>query len=208
MSYTVTLIPGNGIGPEVTDSAVTIINATGVNIQWERVEAGIDVIPTYGTPIPDTVIESVKKNKIALKGPLTTLVAKGFPSANVTLRKELDLFANVRPCRSLKKIKTRYENVDLIIVRENTEDLYSCIEHIVAPGVAEGVKIITSYASLRIAKFTFDYAQRKGRKKVTVVHKVNIMKVTDGLFLQAAKKISEEYPGIEYEEKIVDNLAM
>jgi len=208
MSYHVTLIPGDGIGPEVTDSAVKVIEATGVKVVWEKVEAGIDVISKYGTPIPDSVIESVKKNKVALKGPLTTLVAKGFPSVNVALRKKLDLYANVRPCHSLKGVKTRFEEVDLVIMRENTEDLYSGIEHIVAPGVAEGIKIITSFASDRIANFTFNYARAKGRKKVTVVHKANIMKVTDGLFLQSAQKVSNEYPEIEYEEKIVDNLAM
>lgn len=208
MKHKITLIPGDGIGPEVTTAAIRIIEAAGVNVQWEKVQAGMDVISTYGKPLPDEVLKSIRRNKIALKGPLTTLVAKGFSSANVELRKTLDLYANVRPVKNMPGIKSRYQNVDIIVIRENTEDLYSGIEHLVAPGVTESLKIITHRASKRIAKFAFNYAKKYGRKKITAVHKANIMKLTDGLFLECAREEAKKHSHIEYEEKIVDNLAM
>lgn len=208
MRKTVTLIPGDGIGPEVTGAAVKILAAAGADIVWEEVEAGIDVVSKYGKPLPDDVIESIKMNKVALKGPLTTIVAKGFGSVNVELRKRLDLYANLRPVRNVPGIQTRFQDVNLIVIRENTEDLYSGIEHMVAPGVTESLKIITKEASTKISRFAFEYARKRGRKKVTAVHKANIMKLSDGLFLECAKKVSEHYPDIEYQEVIVDNLAM
>ena len=204
----VTLIPGDGIGPEVTAAATRVIDASGANLQWERVEAGIGVVKEYGKPLPDHVIDSIKKNKTALKGPLTTIVGKGFASVNVELRKTLDLYANLRPVHNLPGLPSRFGDIDLIVVRENTEDLYSGIEHRVAPGVTESLKIITRKASRRIAKFAFEYARDHGRKKVTAVHKANIMKLSDGLFIECSKSVSKNYPEIEYQEIIVDNLAM
>ncbi len=208
MPRKVTLIPGDGIGPEVTGAAINLLEAAGANIEWERVEAGIDVVSKYGKPLPDEVIESIKKNKVALKGPLTTIVAKGFASVNVELRKRLNLYANLRPVRNVPGIQSRFQEVDLVVIRENTEDLYSGIEHIVAPGVTESMKIITRVASTNIATFAFEYARKRGRKKVTAVHKANIMKLSDGLFLDCAQKVAEKFSDIEYEEIIVDNLAM
>lgn len=205
---TVTLIPGDGIGPEVTGAAVRILDAAGAGLRWEKVEAGIDVVSKYGKPLPDDVIESIKKNKVALKGPLTTIVAKGFRSVNVELRRKLDLYANLRPVRNVAGIQTRFQDVNLVVVRENTEDLYSGIEHIVAPGVTESMKIITKEASTKIARFAFEYARQRERKKVTAVHKANIMKLSDGLFLDCAQRVAADYPDIEYQEIIVDNLAM
>lgn len=208
MATKVTLIPGDGIGPEVSAAAVKIIDASGADLQWEVVDAGIGVVKEYGKPLPDYVLESIKKNKVALKGPLTTVVGKGFASVNVELRKTLDLYANLRPVRNLPGLQSRFGDIDLIVVRENTEDLYSGIEHRVAPGVTESLKIITRKASRRIAKFAFDYARQHGRKKVTAVHKANIMKMSDGLFIECSKSVAKDYPEIEYEEIIVDNLAM
>lgn len=208
MSQTVTLIAGDGIGPEVTRAARQILEAVGADIEWEPVEAGIDVVPKYGKPLPDEVIESIKRNKVALKGPLTTIVAKGFGSVNVELRKRLHLYANLRPVRNVPGIQGRFSDVNLVVIRENTEDLYSGIEHMVAPGVTESLKVITKEASTKIATFAFEYARSRGRKKVTAVHKANIMKLSDGLFLECSQKVAEEYPDIEYEEIIVDNLAM
>jgi isocitrate dehydrogenase (NAD+) len=208
MTTRVTLIPGDGIGPEITEAAVRIIDAAGANIEWEIQEAGMKVFAEHNKAVPDTLLESIRRNKTALKGPLTTLVGKGFASANVTLRKELDLYANLRPVRNLAGIPSRYENIDLIIVRENTEDLYAGIEHVVVPGVTASIKIITSLASERIARFAFEYARRRHRRKVTAVHKANIMKLTDGLFLESARKVAAEYPDIEFEDQIVDALCM
>jgi len=208
MSKKVTLIPGDGIGPEVTGAAVRVLDAAGADLEWEEVEAGIGVVGKYGKPLPDHVLESIKKNKVALKGPLTTIVAKGFASVNVELRRKLHLYANLRPVRNVPGIQTRFEDVNLVVIRENTEDLYSGIEHMVAPGVTESLKVITKDASTRIAKFAFEYARARGRKKVTAVHKANIMKLSDGLFLECAQEVAEQYPDIEYEEVIVDNLAM
>lgn len=206
--FTVTLIPGDGIGPEVVESAVRVVEATGVPVQWERFEAGTEVMNKYGTPLPDEVFNSVLTNRIALKGPITTPIGTGYSSPNVMLRKRLNLFANVRPVRNLPGVKTRYENVDLVVIRENSEDLYSGLEHIVVPGVVESLKIITERASLRIARFAFEYAVTHGRKKVTAVHKANIMKLSDGLFLECCRRVARDYPQIEYEELIVDNTCM
>ncbi len=186
MSHRVTLIPGDGIGPEIMKAATSILEATGVRFDWVEHEAGIRAYEKTGNPLPETLLDSIKENKVAFKGPLTTLVGEGFPSANVALRKGLDLYANLRPVRTVVGVESRYKDINLVIVRENTEDLYSGIEHIIMPGVTQGMKVITAYASTRIARFAFDYAQRRGRKKVTAVHKANIMKLTDGLFLDSA----------------------
>ncbi len=204
----VTLIPGDGIGPEVSAAAVKVIDAAGANLEWEEAEAGIGVVEKYGKPLPDHVIEAIKKNRVALKGPLTTIVGKGFASVNVELRKTLDLYANLRPVRNLPGIASRFGDIDLVVVRENTEDLYSGLEQKIAPGVTQSLKIITGKASKRIVEFAFDYAVKHRRKKVTAVHKANIMKISDGLFLETAKKVAKKYPKIKYQEVIVDNLCM
>ncbi len=206
--YAVTLIPGDGIGPEVVDAAVQILEATGLVFEWDRQDAGAEVVSRYGTALPDHVVTSILKNRIALKGPVATPVGGGFTSVNVTLRKRLGLYANVRPARNLPGIKTPFENVDVVVVRENSEDLYAGIEHVVVPGVVESLKIITEVASTRIARHAFDYAVANGRKKITAVHKANIMKLSDGLFLDCCRKVSREYPDITYDEMIVDNCCM
>lgn len=206
--HNITLIPGDGIGPEITDSVVKIIEKAGVQINWDIQMAGADVAEKEGTPLPDRVINSIKKNKIALKAPVTTPIGKGFRSVNVQLRKELDLYANLRPCKNLDGIKTRFDNVDLIIVRENTEDLYAGIERQIDADTAESIKIITRKASLRIAEFAFDYAIKNNRKLVTAVSKANICKLSDGLFLECCKEVAQKYPQIEYKEILVDNLCM
>lgn len=208
MPYIITLIPGDGVGPQIVEAARRVIDAAGVPINWEVVEAGEAMIEKCGTPLPQYVLDSIKKNKIALKGPLTTPVGKGFRSVNVTLRQELNLFANVRPARNLPGVETRFSGVDLIIVRENTEDLYGGIEHRVGRDAAESIKIITREASMRIARFAFELARREGRRKVTAVHKANIMKLSDGLFLECARQVAEGYQDIEYEEYIVDAMCM
>ncbi len=208
MEYTVTLIPGDGIGPEITKVAVKVIEATGVKIKWEEVLAGESALCEYGDPLPDHVLASIRKNKVALKGPLTTPVGGGFQSVNLRIRKALDLYANLRPIKKFPGIKTPFDNIDLIIVRENTEDLYSGLEHIVVPGVVESLKIITERASKRIAQFAFSVAERWNRKKVTAVHKANIMKLSDGLFLKSVREEAVKHPEIEYNELIVDNAAM
>ncbi|MDA8235494.1 MAG: isocitrate/isopropylmalate dehydrogenase family protein [Clostridia bacterium] len=208
MAYNVTLIPGDGIGPEVAEAARRVIDATGVDINWEVVEAGEGVMTEYGTPLPDYVLDSIKKNKVALKGPVTTPVGKGFRSVNVTLRQALNLYANVRPAKTFPGITTRYTDVDLVIFRENTEDLYAGIEHMVGADAAESIKIITRAASERISRYAFEYAKREGRKKVTAVHKANIMKLSDGLFLESARKVAADYPEIEFEDVIVDAMCM
>lgn len=205
--YNVTLIPGDGIGPEVSKSMVRVVEATGIDINWEIVNAGLNVIEEYNTPLPDHVIESIKKNKIAIKGPITTQVGKGFKSVNVTLRQALDLYVNLRPIKTFKGIKSRYENVDLVIVRENTEDLYAGIEHKVGDYGAESIKIITKGACERIVEFACDYVKENNRKKLTGVHKANIMKLTDGLFLKVFRDISEKNK-INYNDLIVDAAAM
>src|SRR5512132_2662021 len=209
VTYTVTLIPGDGIGPELADATTTVLEATGLEFEWRSVDAGESQIAIHGTPLPEAVLDSIRETRVALKGPLTTPVGEGFRSVNVTLRQALDLYANLRPARSMKGVETRYENVDLIIVRENTEDLYAGIEHRVGPDAAESIKIITRFASERIARFAFEYALANGRQKVTAVHKANIMKLTDGLFLESCRTVAADYEGrIEFEDRIVDNMCM
>lgn len=206
--HKITLINGDGIGPEITESVVKIIDATGLKIDWDLQTAGADVIETEGTPLPKRVLDSIKRNKVALKAPVTTPIGKGFRSVNVQLRKELDLYANLRPCKNLPNIKTKFDNVDIVVVRENTEDLYAGIEHQVDSDTAESIKIITRKASERISKFAFDYAIKNNRKEVCVVTKANIMKLSDGLFLECFRKISKDYPQIKPREILVDNLCM
>src|SRR5260370_32187251 len=208
MRHRVTLIPGDGIGPEVALAARRIIDAVGVGIDWEEVQARASGPGLEGESISQKVVESVRRNKLALKGPLATAIAGGAPSVNVALRQTLELYANLRPVKNLPGVKARVENVDLVIVRENTEDLYSGLEHTVGPGVVESLKIITEKASTRIARFAFDYARRMQRKKIHAIHKANIMKLSDGLFLQCARKVSAEYAEIQYNELIVDNACM
>lgn len=208
MKHNITLIPGDGIGPEIIAATVRIIEATGVDIEWETQIIGAQALEKFGTTIPDTTIESIRRNRIALKGPLTTPVGKGFTSVNVGLRKSLDLYANVRPVKALPNVPCRYPELDLVIVRENTESLYAGLEHIVVPGVVESLKIITEKASTRICKYAFDYAVANNRKKVTAVHKANIMKLSDGLFLECFYNVSKNYPDIEADDKIVDNACM
>jgi len=205
---TVTLIPGDGIGPEVSEAAVRVLDAAGAEIEWERHIAGREALEKCGNPLPPEVMESIRRNRLALKGPITTQVGGGFKSINVQLRQALDLYANLRPSRSLPSIPSRFEGVDIVVVRENTEDLYSGLEHTVVPGVVESLKIITEKASLRIARFAFDYARRHGRKRVTAVHKANIMKLSDGLFLDCVRRVAQEYPEIKADDKIVDNMCM
>lgn len=205
--YRVTLIPGDGIGPEVSKAMKKVVEATGVKIEWEEVNAGEGVIEKYKTPIPKYVIDSIKKNKVAIKGPITTPVGQGFRSVNVTLRQELDLYVNLRPIKSFKGIKSRYENIDLVIVRENTEDLYAGIEHKIGDFAAETIKIITKGASERIVEFACDYVEKNKRKKLTAVHKANIMKLSDGLFLDTFKEVVENR-GVYYDDLIVDAAAM
>jgi isocitrate dehydrogenase (NAD+) len=205
---TVTLLPGDGIGPEVSNSTVRVLDAAGADIEWERHIAGAEALEKYGNPLPPEVLESIRRNGLALKGPVTTQVGGGFKSINVQLRQELDLYANLRPSRSLPSIASRFEGVDIIVVRENTEDLYAGLEHVVVPGVVESLKIITEKASLRIARFAYEYARRHGRKRVTAVHKANIMKLSDGLFLDCVRRVAVEYPEIRSDDKIVDNMCM
>jgi isocitrate dehydrogenase (NAD+) len=209
MSYAVTLIPGDGIGPELTQAARGVLASTGIGFEWDVQQAGEATIASEGTPLPDRVIESIRHTGIALKGPITTPVGGGFRSVNVSLRQALDLYANVRPARSMVGVESRYTDVDLVIVRENTEDLYAGIEHRVGPDAAESIKIITRGASQRIARYAFEYAVRNGRSKVTAVHKANIMKLSDGLFLESCQQVAAEYAGrIAFEDRIVDNMCM
>jgi isocitrate dehydrogenase (NAD+) len=208
MSYTVTLIPGDGIGPEVVAAAVRVLSATGIDFDWETEPAGVSAIGEHGTPLPPRVLDSVRKNKVALKGPTETPVAGGHRSVNVEMRQQLDLYANLRPVESLPGVKSRYDAVDLIVVRENTESLYSGLEHVVVPGVVESLKIITEKASTRIAAFAFEHARTHGRKRVTVAHKANIMKLSDGLFLDCCRRVAKDHPEIQYDELIVDNCCM
>jgi isocitrate dehydrogenase (NAD+) len=184
------------------------VAATGVEIEWEDVEAGADVMGKYGTPLPEQVLESVRRNKVAIKGPITTPVGSGFRSVNVGLRKELDLYANLRPAVTIPGVRSRFEGIDLVVVRENTEDLYAGVEHMVGRNAAESIKIITREATERVARFAMEYARREGRRKVTAVHKANIMKLSDGLFLQVATEVAADYPDVEFEDRIVDNMAM
>jgi len=208
MTHAVTLIPGDGIGPEVTDAVVSILDRSGVSIAWERHEAGVTAYEQSGATLPTTLIDSVRRNRVALKGPVTTPVGAGFASVNVGLRKALELYANLRPVRSLPGVVSRFEGVDLVIVRENTEDLYSGLEHVVVPGVVESLKIITARASTQIAEFAFDYARRHERQKITAIHKANIMKLGDGLFLESIRRVAATRPDVTYDEQIVDAACM
>ena len=209
MAHRVTLIPGDGIGPELAEATRRVLDASGVEFEWETLDAGEAVMAQYGTPLPEHVLESIRRNKVAIKGPITTPIGGGFRSVNVTLRQVLGLYANLRPGRSIKGLQTRYEDVDLVIVRENTEDLYAGIEHMVGRDAAESIKIITREASERIARFAFEYAVANGRHKVTAVHKANIMKLSDGLFLESCRAVAAEYEGrVAFEDRIVDNMCM
>ena len=208
MRHKVTLIPGEGIGPEVAAATRRILDAAGVQIDWEEIGARTDGSSDQGKVVNQAAVESVRRNRVALKGPMATAIAGGAPSVNVALRKKLDLYANLRPVKNLTGVKSRFENVDLIIVRENTEDLYSGLEHEVVPGVVESLKIITEKASTRIARFAFEYARRHGRKKIHAIHKANIMKLSDGLFLKSVRTVAAQFPEIEYKELIVDNACM
>ncbi len=208
MKPKITLIPGDGIGPEVTGATISVLRATGFEAEWETFVVGAEALSRGADPLPQDLIDSILRNKIALKGPVATPIGTGFVSSNVRLRKALDLYANLRPVKSLKGVRSRYENVDLIVVRENTEDLYSGLEHEVVPGVVESLKIITDKASRRIARFAFEHARIEGRKKVTAIHKANIMKLSDGLFLRCFREVSKEYPEIEANDLIVDNACM
>ncbi|MFT4114728.1 isocitrate dehydrogenase (NAD(+)) [Silvibacterium sp.] len=207
-THKVTLIPGDGIGPEVSNAVVRILEASGVKFDWETYAAGAEAFEKYQEYIPKALYESIERNKVALKGPVTTPVGGGFPSINVTLRKKFELFANFRPIKNLPGLETRYPGVDLIIIRENTEGLYVGLEHEVVPGVVEAIKIVTEKASTRIAKFAFEYAQKHGRKKIHAIHKANIMKLSDGLFIRCSKNVSKDFPDITYGEHIVDNTCM
>ncbi len=208
MSHRITLVPGDGIGPEVTDAVVQILSAAAVSIDWERHDAGIIALDTHQTPLPDELIQSIRRNRVALKGPVTTPIGEGFTSVNVGLRKALDLYANLRPVANIAGIPARFSNVNLVIVRENTEDLYSGLEHEVVPGVVESLKIITDKASTRIGEFAFAYAQANNRKRVTAVHKANIMKLGDGLFLDSVRAVAKHHPALTYDERIVDAACM
>ena len=208
MKHRITLIAGDGIGPEVTGAVVKILDSAGLDVEWDSYPAGVLAMDAYGTPLPEQLLESIRGNKVALKGPVTTPVGGGFTSVNVGLRKALDLFANLRPVWNIPSVPSRYEGVDLVIVRENTEDLYSGLEHEVIPGVVESLKIITEHASTRIAKFAFEHARKHGRKRITAVHKANIMKMSDGLFIKCVKNVCESYPEITCDERIVDAACM
>ncbi len=208
MAHKVTLIPGDGIGPEISDAVVRILEATGVKFAWERQEAGAEAYEKFHEYLPQELIDSFERTRVALKGPITTPIGGGFSSINVALRRRFELYANFRPIRNLPHIPTRYPDVDLIIVRENTEGLYSGIEHEVVPGVVESLKIITAKASTRIAKFAFEYARKNKRKRIHCIHKANIMKMSDGLFLRCTRDVAKGYPEITYGEHIVDNTCM
>jgi isocitrate dehydrogenase (NAD+) len=208
MRHKVTLIPGEGIGPEVATATRRILGAAGVQIDWEELEGRTDKTTESGQLVSQLAVESVRKNHVALKGPMATAIAGGAPSVNVALRKALDLYANLRPVKNLPGVKSHFDNVDLIIVRENTEDLYSGLEHEVVPGVVESLKIITERASTRIARFAFEYAKRHGRQRIHGIHKANIMKLSDGLFLRSVRAVAAQFPEIEYKELIVDNACM
>ena len=208
MARTITLIPGDGIGPEITESVCHIFKHASVDVDWERHDAGVVAFKKHGDSLPAELLESVKRNKVALKGPVTTPIAEGFRSVNVGLRKALDLYSNLRPVKNLPGVPSRFENVDLVIVRENTEDLYAGLEHQIVPGVVESLKIITEVASTRIGRFAFEYARANGRKRVTAIHKANIMKMSDGLFLESVRGVAKGYPDIAYDERIIDAACM
>ena len=202
--HAITLIRGDGIGPEVADAVLTILEASGAPLDFEEVVVGREAEKSEGDPLPPRALESILRNRVALKAPVGTPVGKGFQSVNVRLRQKLELYANLRPVKNVPTIESRFQNVDLVVVRENTEDLYSGLEHTVVPGVVESLKIITAHASTRIARFAFEYARKNGRKRVTAVHKANIMKLSDGLFLDCFRKVAEDYPDIAADDRIVD----
>jgi isocitrate dehydrogenase (NAD+) len=204
----VTLIPGDGVGPEIVEACRRVIEASGADIDWDVQRAGADVMEEFGTPLPAHVLDSIRANKVAMKGPITTPVGSGFRSINVAMRKELGLYANLRPARSIEGVRSLYKDIDLVVVRENTEDLYAGIERMVDEDTAESIKLITRSASERICRFAFEYCRREGRRKVTAVHKANILKFSDGLFLEVARQVAQDYPDIEFEDRIVDNMAM
>ncbi len=208
--HTITLIPGDGIGPSITDVALEVIDAARVRIKWQKFEAGLPAIDKYKNPLPQDVLDSIRETHIALKGPLTTPVGSGFRSVNVALRKEFDLYVNLRPARSFEGVPSRYSNIDLVTVRENTEEFYAGIEHYIDPvrSAAESIGIVTRSSSTRIIRYAYEYARMHGRKKITVVHKANILKYTSGLFLEVAREVAREYPDIRTEDRIVDNMAM
>lgn len=206
--HKITLIPGDGIGPEIVAATVRVLEASGADIEWETHIIGAQALEKFGVTIPEATTDSIKRNRVALKGPLTTPVGKGFTSVNVGLRKALDLYANVRPVKALPNVPCRYPELDLVIVRENTEDLYAGLEHVVVPGVVESIKIITEKASTRISKYAFEFARANNRKKVTAIHKANIMKLSDGLFLECFYNVAKQYPEIEADDKIIDNACM
>jgi isocitrate dehydrogenase (NAD+) len=208
MGHTITLIPGDGIGPEVTEAVIRIFTVAGLDIDWDRHDAGVTAFKRFNQSLPVALLDSIRQNKIALKGPVTTPIAEGFTSVNVGLRKALDLYANLRPVKNLEGVASRFQGVDLVIVRENTEDLYSGLEHEVIPGVVESLKIITEKASTRIARFAFEHARNNGRKRVTAVHKANILKLGDGLFLRSIRDVAREYTDVGYDEKIIDAACM
>jgi len=208
MKHTITLIPGDGIGPEVAANVVRIVEATGVEVTWETHYAGAQALEKFGETLPSELLESIKRNGVALKGPVTTPIGKGFTSVNVGLRQALDLYANLRPVRALPNVPCRYPELNLVVVRENTEDLYSGIEHVVVPGVVESLKIITEKASTRVSRFAFEFARREQRRKITAIHKANIMKLSDGLFLECFYNVAKSYPEIIADDKIVDNACM
>lgn len=208
MAHVITLIPGDGIGPEVTQAVVRVLDAAGVAVDWDRQDAGVIAFKKSGQTLPMELLDSIRRNRVALKGPCTTPIGEGFTSVNVGLRKALDLYANLRPVSNLPGVSSRFANVDIVIVRENTEDLYAGLEHVIVPGVVESLKIITEKASTRIAEFAFEHALRENRTKVTAVHKANIMKLGDGLFLDSVRAVSRKYPQVPYDEKIVDAACM
>jgi isocitrate dehydrogenase (NAD+) len=208
MAHTITLIPGDGIGPEVTEAVLRIFTAAGLQIDWDRHDAGVVAFKRFGQTLPTALLDSVKRNKVALKGPVTTPIGEGFTSVNVGLRKALELYANLRPVKNLPAVQSRFQDVDLVIVRENTEDLYAGLEHEIVPGIVESIKIITEKASTRIARFAFEHARSYGRKRVTAIHKANIMKLSDGLFLESCRGVSRQYLDIPYDERIVDAACM
>ena len=207
-THRITLIPGDGIGPEVTAAVLQILSAAGVSIEWERYDAGILAVEQHKTPLPAELLDSIRKNKLALKGPVTTPIGEGFTSVNVGLRKALDLYSNLRPVANISGVPSRFENVDMVIVRENTEDLYAGLEHQIIPGVVESLKIITEAASTRIGRFAFEHARANGRKRVTAIHKANIMKLSDGLFLASVRAVAKDFPDIAYDERIIDAACM
>ena len=208
MTHTITLLPGDGIGPEVIAAATRVVDASGVRVAWDQHIVGQEAVERFQTPLPQPVLDSITKNGVALKGPVTTPVAKGFGSVNVLLRRELELYANLRPVRTLPGVRSRYSDVDLVVVRENTEGLYSGIEHRLTKGVVASLKVATEEACMRISRYGFRYARDNRRRKVTAIHKANIMKLTDGLFLECARLVAKDYPDIQYDEKIIDNAAM